>query len=44
MKRIAMQATWQRHIDASISSTVNLPNEATVEDIEKLYMEAWKQG
>lgn len=44
MKRITMQATWQRHIDASISSTVNLPNEATVEDIEKLYMEAWKQG
>lgn len=44
MKRIVMQATWQRHIDASISSTVNLPNEATVEDIEKLYMEAWKQG
>lgn len=44
MKRIAMQATWQKHIDASISSTVNLPNEATVEDIEKLYMEAWKQG
>lgn len=44
MKRIAMQATWQRHIDASISSTVNLPNEATVEDIEKLYMEAWRQG
>lgn len=44
MKRIAMQAIWQKHIDASISSTVNLPNEATVEDIEKLYMEAWKQG
>ena len=44
MKRITMQATWQRHIDASISSTVNLPNESTVEDIEKLYMEAWKQG
>lgn len=44
MKRIKMQATWQKHIDASISSTINLPNETTVEDIEKLYMEAWKQG
>lgn len=44
MKRVAMQAVWQRHIDASISSTVNLPNEATVEDIEALYMEAWRQG
>ena len=44
MKRIAMQAVWQSHIDASISSTINLPNEATVEDIKRLYMEAWKQG
>lgn len=44
MKRIKMQSVWQRHIDASISSTVNLPNEATVEEIEELYMAAWKQG
>lgn len=42
--RIDMQATWQRHIDASISSTVNLPNNATVEDVADLYMYAWKQG
>lgn len=44
IKRVKMQATWQRHIDASISSTINLPNSSTVEEIEKLYMEAWKQG
>lgn len=43
-ERIAMQGIWQSHIDASISSTVNLPNEATIEDIEKLYIEAWKWG
>ena len=42
--RIDMQATWQRHIDASISSTVNLPNNATVEDVADLYMYAWEQG
>lgn len=42
--RITMQSVWQKHIDASISSTVNLPNEATVEDVEKLYMHAWKAG
>lgn len=42
--RIDMQATWQRHIDASISSTVNLPNSATVDDVKDLYMYAWKQG
>lgn len=42
--RIDMQATWQRHIDASISSTVNLPNNATIDDVKDLYMYAWKQG
>ncbi len=42
--RINMQAVWQKHIDASISSTVNLPNEATIEDVENLYMYAWKKG
>ena len=41
-KRIKMQSIWQRHIDASISSTVNLPESATVEDVEKLYIYAWK--
>ena len=39
-----LKATWQRHIDASISSTVNLPNSATVDDVKDLYMYAWKQG
>lgn len=42
--RIAMQAVWQKHIDASISSTVNLPNEATVDDVKRLYMSAWESG
>lgn len=43
-ERIDMQAVWQKHIDASISSTVNVPNEFTVEDTEKLYMRAWEKG
>lgn len=42
--RIACQAVWQRWIDASISSTINLPNEATVEDVANIYMNAWKSG
>lgn len=42
--RIDMQSVWQSHIDASISSTVNLPEEATVEDVEKLYIDAWYKG
>lgn len=43
-KRIDMQSVWQKHIDASISSTVNLPNSATVEDIKDLYLYAWEKG
>ena len=42
--RINMQAIWQTHIDASISSTVNLPNSATVDDVKDLYMYAWECG
>lgn len=43
-QRIDMQSVWQKHIDASISSTVNLPNETTVEEVADLYMYAWKKG
>lgn len=43
-KRIAMQATWQKHIDASISSTVNVPNDFSVDQVFDLYMLAWKSG
>lgn len=42
--RIAMQAVWQQHIDASISSTINLKNTATVEDVVDLYITAWEKG
>ena len=43
-KRVEMQGIWQKHIDASISSTVNLPHETTVEEVEQLYIHAWKKG
>lgn len=43
-ERIDMQSIWQRHIDASISSTVNVPNGFTVEDTENLYLYAWEKG
>ena len=42
--RIYMQSVWQSHIDASISSTVNVPNDFTVEQVEGLYMTAWDAG
>ena len=43
-QRIAMQAVWQKHIDSSISSTVNLPKDFPRESIADLYMSAWKSG
>jgi ribonucleoside-diphosphate reductase alpha chain len=42
--RIAMQSVWQQHIDASISSTVNVPENFTVEQTYDLYLHAWKSG
>ena len=42
-RRIDMQSVWQKHIDASISSTVNLSSEATVDDVKDLYMYAWEK-
>lgn len=42
--RVRIQGTWQKHIDASISSTVNLPEEATTDDVYDIYMNAWKYG
>lgn len=44
MQRVAMQSACQDYIDGAISGTVNLPNNATVEDIVDLYKEAWLQG
>lgn len=44
MQRVTMQSACQDYIDGAISGTVNLPNDATVEDIIDLYKEAWLQG
>ncbi len=44
MERIKMQSVWQQHIDASISSTINIPNSFTVEEVENLYIEAYKHN
>lgn len=43
-ERIKMQKAWQKNIDASISSTINLPYEATVEDVYNIYISAWKNN
>lgn len=41
-ERVRVQGVWQKYIDASISSTVNLPKETTVDDVRTIYMNAWK--
>lgn len=41
---ILMMAAAQPFISGAISKTVNLPNQATIEDIQKAYVEAWKLG
>ncbi len=41
-ERIQMQKAWQKNIDASISSTINLPHEVTVEEVYDIYVQAWK--
>lgn len=44
MDRVAMQAVMQKYVDNSISSTVNLKNDATPEDIYDIYLAAWESG
>jgi ribonucleoside-diphosphate reductase alpha chain len=43
-ERVKMQSIIQKYIDASISSTVNLPQDASVETVSDIYMSAYKSG
>ena len=44
LQRIKVQAALQKWIDASISSTINLPNSTTIEEVADIYLQAWKYG
>ena len=42
--RVLTQAVMQKHVDTAISSTVNMPNSATKDDIAHMYLLAWSSG
>jgi len=44
MGHVRMLAAVQPHLSGSISKTVNMPESATIEDVEKIYFEGWKLG
>ncbi|MGD0683624.1 MAG: LAGLIDADG family homing endonuclease [Streptosporangiaceae bacterium] len=44
MGHVRMMAAVQPALSGAISKTVNLPETATIEDIEKIYFEGWKLG
>jgi ribonucleoside-diphosphate reductase alpha chain len=41
---VRMQAAFQKHTSMGISKTINLPNEATPQDVEDAYMQAFATG
>ncbi|HEV7757871.1 MAG TPA: vitamin B12-dependent ribonucleotide reductase [Acidimicrobiales bacterium] len=41
---VRMMAAVQPFISGAISKTVNMPEEATVEDVEQLHIDAWRMG
>ena len=44
MGHVRMMAAVQPYLSGAISKTVNMPESATVEEIEKIYLEGWKLG
>lgn len=44
VEKVRMQGNMQKWIDHSISVTVNLPSDTTVETVSKVYMTAWESG
>lgn len=43
-ERIKIQSTWQDYIDAAISSTINLPEYVSVDEVMDIYLSGWKHG
>ncbi len=41
---LKMQAAVQRHVDAAVAKTINLPSDATPADVRATYLAAWRAG
>ncbi|MDN5201570.1 adenosylcobalamin-dependent ribonucleoside-diphosphate reductase [Fulvivirgaceae bacterium BMA10] len=44
LKRLEIQSVVQKYVTHSISSTINLPNDVSVEKVGDIYMQAWQKG
>jgi ribonucleoside-diphosphate reductase alpha chain len=44
MGHVRMMAAVQPFLSGAISKTVNLPNDATIDEVERIYFESWKLG
>ncbi len=44
MSHVRMMAATQPFLSGAISKTVNLPNESTVEEVQRIYEEGWRLG
>ncbi len=41
---VLMQAAFQKNVELAVSKTINMPAKSTLEDVENVYLLAWKTG